>query len=169
MVAWFKEQKGIRHAYCKRRAIKIASRKVVRTKVIQFRRCIQTTFIKLDLSISTKAGVAKLYEPRTEFATAWPQEGQIQCDLRDRQQPMLLHCCPQSETGVWKSAQGTWRAGSNWSAGRMRPAGRSLATPALEQAIKTSQTAATWPQWCLSTHTCSSGRHAWEGEEKIKM
>jgi len=48
-------------------------------------------------------GVAKLCDPRAEFATAWPLEGQIQCDLRDRQQqPMLLLCCPQSETWYMK-------------------------------------------------------------------
>jgi len=30
-----------------------------------------------------------------------------------------------------KNVQGIWRVGLNWSAGRMRPAGRNLATPAL--------------------------------------
>jgi len=32
---------------------------------------------------------------------------------------------------VKKNMQGIWRAGLNWSAGRVRPAGRSLATPAV--------------------------------------
>jgi len=30
-----------------------------------------------------------------------------------------------------KNVQGIWRAGLNWLVGRMRPAGRSLATPVL--------------------------------------
>jgi len=50
------------------------------------------------LSNSYRPGVAKRFDPRAEFGTAWPLEGRIQCDLRDRQQLMLLHCCPQSET-----------------------------------------------------------------------
>jgi len=27
--------------------------------------------------------VATLFDPRAEFATDWPQEGQVQCDLRN--------------------------------------------------------------------------------------
>jgi len=53
-----------------------------------------------------KTGVAKLFDPKAEFVIAWPLEGRMQCDLRDKQQPMLLHCCPQSETWclikMWK-------------------------------------------------------------------
>jgi len=45
-----------------------------------------------------RPGVVKLFDPRAEFATAWPPEDQIQRDLRDSQQLMLLHCCRQSET-----------------------------------------------------------------------
>jgi len=48
----------------------------------------------------SKTGLAKLFEPRVKFATAWPQKGRTQCDLRGRQQPMLSHCCPQSERGT---------------------------------------------------------------------
>jgi len=46
--------------------------------------------------------VAKFFDPTAEFRTAWPMEERIQCDLRDRQQPMLLHCCPLSETWCLK-------------------------------------------------------------------
>jgi len=60
------------------------------------------------------------------------EENRIQCDLRDRQQPMLLYCCPQSETWCLIKCVGYSRAGFNWSSVRMRPAGRSLATPVLE-------------------------------------
>ena len=41
---------------------------------------------------------AKRFDTRAEFATAWPLEGRMQYDLRDRQQLTLLHCCRQSET-----------------------------------------------------------------------
>jgi len=55
-------------------------------------------FVKFRTSqLAFGAGVAKLFDPRAELATAWPPEGRIQCDLRDRQQLMLLHCCSQSE------------------------------------------------------------------------
>ena len=37
------------------------------------------------------AGVAKLFDPRAELATAWTLEDRIQCYLYDRQQPMLSH------------------------------------------------------------------------------
>jgi len=47
-------------------------------------------------------GVPKRFDPMAELATAWPLEGQIQCDRRDKQQPMLFHCCPQSETWCLK-------------------------------------------------------------------
>jgi len=58
-----------------------------------------------------KTGVAKYFDPRAKFATAWPLEGQIQCDSRDRQQPIMLHCCPQSETWCLKEiVQGVWWA-----------------------------------------------------------
>jgi len=43
--------------------------------------------------------MAKHFDPRVKFANTWPLEGQIQCDWRNRLQPMLLHCCPQS--GKW--------------------------------------------------------------------
>ena len=33
---------------------------------------------------------------------AWLLDGQILCDLCDRKQPMLLHCCPQSESAACK-------------------------------------------------------------------
>jgi len=46
--------------------------------------------------------MAKLFDLWAEFATAWPLEGQMKGDLRDQQQPMLLHCCPQSETWCLK-------------------------------------------------------------------
>jgi len=46
--------------------------------------------------------MAKRFGPRTDFATAWSLEGWIQCDLRDRHQPRLLHCCAQSETWCLK-------------------------------------------------------------------
>jgi len=46
--------------------------------------------------------VAKLFDPRAEFVTAWQLKGRIQCDLRDRQQPVLSHCCPQPETRCLK-------------------------------------------------------------------
>jgi len=40
-------------------------------------------------------------DPKAELVTALQLEGRIQCDLRDRQQLMLLHCYPQSE--AWHS------------------------------------------------------------------
>jgi len=46
--------------------------------------------------------VTKRFDPRAKFATAWPLEGRIQCNSRDRQQPMLLQCYPQSETWCFK-------------------------------------------------------------------
>ena len=49
-----------------------------------------------------RARVAKFFDPRAEFATAWPLECPIQGDLRDRQQPMLLRCYPHSETWCLK-------------------------------------------------------------------
>jgi len=70
--------------------------------------------------------MAKLFDPRAEFATAWPLEGCIQCDLRDRQQPMLLHRCPQSETWHLKKC-------ARYLAGRMWSAGRSFATPGVDR------------------------------------
>jgi len=42
-------------------------------------------------------GVAKCFETRGESATAWPLEGRVQRALRDRDQQMLLHCCPHME------------------------------------------------------------------------
>jgi len=54
------------------------------------------------LSNSSRPVVAELFDPRAEFAIAWPLEGRIQCDLRDRQHLMLLHCCPQLETWCLK-------------------------------------------------------------------
>jgi len=46
---------------------------------------------------------------------------------------MLLHCCLQSVNVVLeKIVQGIWRAKLNWSAGRMRSAGRMLATTGLQ-------------------------------------
>jgi len=36
------------------------------------------------LELSSDSGVAKRFDPRAEFATAWPLEGWIQWDLCDR-------------------------------------------------------------------------------------
>jgi len=72
--------------------------------------------------------VIKLFDPKAELETAWPLEGRIQCDLRDRQQLMLLHCCPQSETWCLKKCTRYWRVVLKWSAGWRRLAGCSLAT-----------------------------------------
>jgi len=38
------------------------------------------------------AEVAKLFDTRAEFATAWPLEGWIQCDLRNLCENRLLQC-----------------------------------------------------------------------------
>ena len=57
------------------------------------------------LSTSCRQEMAKRFDPRAEFATAWPLEGRIQCDLRDRKQLMLLHFCPQSETWHLKKSE----------------------------------------------------------------
>jgi len=46
--------------------------------------------------------LTKLFDPRAEIVTAWSLDSQIQCDLCDKQQPMLLHCCPKSETWFLK-------------------------------------------------------------------
>ena len=53
---------------------------------------------KTLINVAPIAGVAKRFHPMAKFATAWLLEGRIQCGLRDRQQPRLLNCCPQSET-----------------------------------------------------------------------
>jgi len=37
-------------------------------------------------------GVAKLFDPRAELATAWPLECRIQCDLRHLCKNRLLKC-----------------------------------------------------------------------------
>ena len=73
--------------------------------------------------------MTKRFGPRAEFVIARPLEGRIPCDLRDRQQPILLHCCPQSETWRLKKC-------AKYLAGRIKlvggldaPAGRSFATP----------------------------------------
>jgi len=49
---------------------------------------------------------------------------------RDTQQPVAL-LSTVGNVVLEINAQGSWRAGLNWSACRMRPEGRSLATPAL--------------------------------------
>ena len=91
--------------------------------------------------------MVKCFDPRAEFATACPLEGLIQYDLRDRQQLILLHCCRQSETWHLKiNLQSIWRVGLNWSADRMRPTGRSLATADVDYEEKRSN----------STHPCRS-------------
>jgi len=41
-----------------------------------------------------------------------------------------VHC---RKRGVRKNMQGIWRAGSNWSGGHVRPAGRCLATAGIRQ------------------------------------
>ena len=61
-----------------------------------------TRKMALCLVVHSTAGATKLFDPRAEYVTAWPLVGCIQCDLRDRQQPMLLHCCLQSETWCLK-------------------------------------------------------------------
>jgi len=43
-------------------------------------------------ALSFKPGVAKLFDPRAEFAAAWPMEGRIQCDLRNLGKNGLLKC-----------------------------------------------------------------------------
>jgi len=43
----------------------------------------------------SNAGLTKRFDPKAEFATAWPLEGWKQCDLHDRS--MLLHCCQQQK------------------------------------------------------------------------
>jgi len=80
-----------------------------------------------------RAGVAKLFHPRAEFATI--QCGRIPFDLRDRQAAAnaVVLLSTVSTVGTWclKKCVRFWRAGLNWSAGRMRPLGRSLATPSV--------------------------------------
>jgi len=39
---------------------------------------------------SVTPGVAKHFDTRTEFATAWPLEGRTQCDLRNLCENRLL-------------------------------------------------------------------------------
>jgi len=54
-----------------------------------------------------------------------------------------------------KDVQGVWRGGLNWSVGRIRPAGRSLATPSLETNIPKNfkqQMLAICPGRCLFHH-----------------
>jgi len=58
--------------------------------------------VRCVLAVGRSPGVTKRFDPRAEFETAWPPEDRIYRDLRDRQQPMLLHCCPQSETWCLK-------------------------------------------------------------------
>jgi len=55
-----------------------------------FRKCL-VYFLKRDLE-THRTGVAKLFDPRAEFATAWPVEGRILCDLRNLCKNRLLKC-----------------------------------------------------------------------------
>ena len=37
-------------------------------------------------------GMAQIFDPRTKFATAWPLEARVQCDLRNLRKNRLLKC-----------------------------------------------------------------------------
>jgi len=76
-------------------------------------------------------GVAKPFNSRTEFATYWPPEGQIQ---RVHATSSSQCCCTavhSRKRAALKNVQEIWQAGLNWAAGRMWFAGRSLDTPML--------------------------------------
>jgi len=74
--------------------------------------------------------VVKRFDPTPEFVIARPLEGRIPCDLRDRQQPILLHCCPHSEMWHLKKKCAMYLAGRIKLVGGLDPpAGRSFATP----------------------------------------
>ena len=94
----------------------------------------------------SNAGVAKRFDPRAEFATAWPLEGRIQHDLRDRQQLMLLHCCQQSETWHLKKFARYLAGLIKLVDGPDAAAGSSLATADVDYEEKSSD----------STHPCRS-------------
>jgi len=78
---------------------------------------------------SCRPGVTKRCGPRTEFVIARPLEDRIPCDLRDKQQPILLHCCPQSETWHLKKCVMYLAGRIKLVGGLDAPVGRSFVAP----------------------------------------
>ena len=72
------------------------------------------------------ARVAKLFDLRAKFATAWPDTVRFMWQAAANAVALL------TTVGSLKNAQGIWRARLNWSAGRMRPVSRSLANSGLQ-------------------------------------